>query len=79
MSYVRDHIVVIPVGARRYPMNHFGLLLAIALLLFTGTAEASQQGITVLNNWKAADKCAKQAQAAYPDYTQRRMPNAIPS
>jgi hypothetical protein len=22
----------------------------------------------VLNNWKAADKCAKQAQAAYPDY-----------
>jgi len=60
-------------------MYQFGLLLAIALLLFTGTAEASQQGITVLNNWKAADKCAKQAQAAYPDYTQRRMPNAIPS
>jgi hypothetical protein len=50
-------------------MYQFGLLLAIALLLFTGTAEASQQGITVLNNWKAADKCAKQAQAAYPDYS----------
>jgi len=30
-------------------MYQFGLLLAIALLLFTGTAEASQQGITVLN------------------------------
>jgi hypothetical protein len=34
-----------------------------------GTAEASQQGQTAVGSWKAADKCAKQAQAAYPDYS----------
>ena len=49
-------------------MNRLGFLIA-ALLLFAGTGEASQQGQVVLNNWKAADKCAKQAQAAYPDYS----------
>jgi membrane protease subunit (stomatin/prohibitin family) len=49
-------------------MNRLGFLIA-ALLLFAGTAEASQQGQGVLNNWKTADKCAKQAQAAYPDYS----------
>ena len=48
-------------------MNRLGFLIA-ALLLFAGAAEASQQGQVALNNWKAADKCAKQAQAAYPDY-----------
>jgi hypothetical protein len=42
-------------------MNQFGLLLAIALLLFTGMAEASQQAQPVIRNWKAADKCAAQA------------------
>ena len=49
-------------------MNRVGLALAVALL-FAGTAEASQQGQTVISGWKAADKCAKQAQAAYPDYS----------
>jgi nitrogen fixation protein FixH len=49
-------------------MNRLGFLIA-ALLLFAGTAKASQQGQVVLNSWKAADKCAKQAQAAYPDYS----------
>jgi len=49
-------------------MNRLGFLIA-ALLLYAGAAEASQQGQVVLNNWKAADKCAKQAQAAYPDYS----------
>jgi hypothetical protein len=48
-------------------MNRLGLPAA-ALLLLIGTAEASQQGQTVVNSWKAADKCAKQAQAAYPDF-----------
>ena len=49
-------------------MNRLGFLIA-ALLLFAGAAEASQQGQAVMSNWKAADKCAKQAQAAYPDYS----------
>jgi ubiquitin len=48
-------------------MNRLALLLA-ALLLVTTTASATQQALTVQNYWKAADKCAKQAQAAFPDY-----------
>jgi hypothetical protein len=48
-------------------MNRFAFLLA-ALLLFAATAEATQQGHVVLNNWKAADNCAKQAQAAFPEF-----------
>ena len=50
-------------------MNRFGLPLAAVLLLLIGTAEASQQALGVIGSWKAADKCAKQAQAAYPDYS----------
>jgi hypothetical protein len=50
-------------------MNRFGLPSAAVLLLLIGTAEASQQGQTAVGSWKAADKCAKQAQAAYPDYS----------
>ena len=49
-------------------MNRFALPLAAALFSF-GTAEASQQGRAAVADWKAADKCAKQAQAAYPDYS----------
>jgi hypothetical protein len=50
-------------------MKRLGLSFAVALLLFTGTAQASQQGWMAENAWKVADKCAKQAQAAYPDYS----------
>ena len=43
---------------------------AAALLCWSGTAGAtSQQGRNVAANWRTADKCAKQAQAAYPDYS----------
>ena len=49
-------------------MNRFGFPSAAALLLLIGTAEASQQGHNAMVSWKAADKCAKQAQAAFPDY-----------
>jgi membrane protease subunit (stomatin/prohibitin family) len=49
-------------------MNRLGFAAAALLLLF-GTAEASQQGQTVVKSWQAADKCAKQAQAAFPDYS----------
>lgn len=48
-------------------MNRLGILLA-AVLCSAGAAEASQQGQVVTSYWKIADKCAKQAQAAYPDY-----------
>jgi len=49
-------------------MNSVGLPSVAALLLAVGTAAASQQGQTAAVAWRAADKCAKQAQAAFPDY-----------
>jgi hypothetical protein len=50
-------------------VNRRGFPLTAVLLLFAGIAEASQQGQAALSYWKAADRCAKQAQAAYPDFS----------
>ena len=50
-------------------MNWLALPLGAVLLLLAATAEASQQGQAAIGYWKAADKCAKQAQVAYPDYS----------
>jgi len=53
--------VAVPLGA---------FIAVSAVLFFIGTAEAvTQQGQAVNTNWRTADKCAKQAQAAYPDYS----------
>jgi hypothetical protein len=41
-------------------------LLALAPGLTQG---ASQQASGVMKNWKTGDNCAKQAQAAFPDFT----------
>ena len=39
------------------------------LIFFAGTAvAATQQGITAMANWKTMDNCARQAQAAFPDF-----------
>jgi hypothetical protein len=43
--------------------------LALCLVLATATAQASQQGLQVIKNWKVADLCAKQAQQAFPNFT----------
>jgi hypothetical protein len=32
-------------------------------------AIASQQGVVAIQKWKGMDLCAKQAQAAFPDFT----------
>lgn len=40
-----------------------------ALLLLPAAALASQQGVVVVQKWKMSDKCAQQAQAAFPDFT----------
>jgi hypothetical protein len=57
-----------PAGSWR--MKRLAYLLAVMLLFSSGTARAaSQQGRDVNANWRTADKCAKQAQAAYPDYS----------
>jgi hypothetical protein len=49
-------------------MNRLAFLAAAALMLASLDAEATQQGQGALINWKRMDVCAKQAQAAYPDY-----------
>ena len=58
-------------------MNWLGLPLIAMLLLLIRTAEASQQGQAAVSYWKAADKCAKQAQAAFPDYSAEANASSI--
>jgi hypothetical protein len=42
----------------------------LPLLAFAAfAAQASQQGIVVEKRWKIMDNCARQAQAAFPDFT----------
>lgn len=48
-------------------MRRFVLVLVFAL--GPATASASQQGIVVTKKWAVMDKCAHQAQLAFPDYT----------
>ena len=42
--------------------------LAAAMVLAGVSAEATQQGQGALIKWKGMDVCAKQAQAAFPDF-----------
>jgi hypothetical protein len=47
--------------------------LAIPLLILAlapAASRASQQGIVVTKNWKTMDKCAQEAQTAFPDFTE---------
>jgi len=41
----------------------------LLLVLAIGAAQASQPGKVVEKSWKTMDVCAKQAQAAFPDFT----------
>jgi len=50
------------------PMKRFALLLVPFLLLSPAGARATQQGQTTLLNFKTMDKCARQAQTAYPEF-----------
>jgi len=45
----------------------FAVLVGAALL--PAMALATQQGDTLIKRWLASDKCAAQAQKAFPDYT----------
>jgi hypothetical protein len=49
-------------------MKRFVLPIAAALLLSSVSAQATQQGVQAIRNWKQADNCAKQAQTAYPNF-----------
>lgn len=42
---------------------------AAAFMFVAGTAAATQPGVTAMARWKTMDACAKQAQAAFPDFT----------
>lgn len=44
-------------------------ILVLVLALVPAGASASQQGLVVTKNWSEMDKCAQQAQAAFPDFT----------
>ena len=50
-------------------MNRSIVLLVVAVLFAPAFAEASAQGTQVIKNWKSSDKCAQQAQTAFPDLT----------
>ena len=51
-------------------MNRVVSVLAVLFFLAPGLAgAASQQATQVMRNWKTGDNCAKQAQAAFPDFT----------
>ena len=41
----------------------------VILALAAVPAAASQQGTAAMKNWKTMDLCARQAQAAFPDFT----------
>jgi len=57
-------------GARRY-LGASGVIGALLALLFFPTAAhaVSLQGTVVVGKWKSMDKCANEAQRAYPDFT----------
>jgi len=46
-------------------------LISACLVLALGPvpAIASQQGVVATQKWKGMDRCAKEAQAAFPDFT----------
>lgn len=50
-------------------MNRLAVVLFWIALLAASTAEATQQGVQAMVNWKLMDKCTRQAQAAFPDFT----------
>ncbi|MBV9863069.1 MAG: hypothetical protein JO267_13095 [Alphaproteobacteria bacterium] len=50
-------------------ISALSVAMLAAMLLKPGPAAATQQGQITLQHWKTMDVCARQAQAAFPDYT----------
>jgi hypothetical protein len=50
-------------------VNPLAFSLFAALVLSAGASQATQSGQAALQSWKVMDVCAKQAQAAYPEYS----------
>ncbi len=45
------------------------VLLVLLIGLAAGPARATQAGQQAIKNWALMDKCTRNAQAAFPDYT----------
>ncbi|HKS88803.1 MAG TPA: hypothetical protein VJR70_05125 [Stellaceae bacterium] len=45
------------------------LALALLFAAYAPAALATSQGYMVMRNWQVMDKCAKEAQTAFPDFT----------
>ena len=50
-------------------MIRTGAAAFLVLLLAAAPATATQQGVQATKNWKMMDKCSRDAQVAFPDYT----------
>jgi hypothetical protein len=48
--------------------DRLALPLSALLVLTAAGAQATQQGLSAQRNWRSMDICARQAQAAYPDF-----------
>ena len=49
-------------------MKRLVLALAAAIVINCAGAQATQQGQQAIRSWKQADNCARQAQAAFPNF-----------
>ena len=45
------------------------VVIAVLIFFASGSAHASGAGTAAIKNWGVMDQCAREAQAAYPDYT----------
>lgn len=43
--------------------------LMLALVVAAGPAAASSEGLGIMKRWTAMDRCASEAQQAFPDYS----------
>ena len=58
-----------PMQAMGQSMKWLVLALVMGLLAFADAAWATQAGNGAITKWKGMDTCARQAQAAFPDFT----------
>jgi hypothetical protein len=50
-------------------IRHGAAILTIGLCLVSGTAFATPGGDAAIKKWAAMDRCERQAQEAFPDYS----------
>ena len=50
-------------------MNRLAPAVILLALAVPAAAFATDRGVQVMKNWKSSDQCARDAQAAFPDFT----------